>query len=341
MFGLASQPAPQGGLFGATSQPSQGLFNNPSNAPQSNNFFGGLNQSTAAEPAATLSLGQQSTLLGASSSNARIDLEHLRPTTKFDQLTEELQREILNLDTHILNEINRCNEVSNLLPTIVASGSNIPNDVSYVAQKLEEVETGLENDASEIQDLKESTVQKDTNEARVCFRELDRLKMPSQYQASVTGASASISAGVYGGHGLPGWWNHPQTLQRSIRGGTGAGGSRALQLPGDEDEAALASGSASVVDFFDQRAEEMRNALMQNKALLTQIEEFVVGVEGKIALRQRELLGRDGGPSGFQEGEDQVLLLQYVFEEFERGLYEVANKVGGVRDGVRELVLGS
>ncbi len=321
-----------------TSQPTQGLFNS-SQALQPNSFLGGINQGGAAKPAATLSLGQQSNL-GASTSNARIDLEHLRPTTKFDQLTEDLQREISNLDTAVLNEINRCNEVSNLLPSIAASGSNIPNDVAYVTQKLEEVETGLENDAEDIQNLKEQTVKKDANEAKICFREVDRLKMPSQYQASVTGPATSVSAGVYGGHGLSGWWNHPQTLQRSIRGGAGAGGSRTLQLPGDEDADAMAGGPANLVDFFDRRTEEMRHALAENKSLLTEIEEFVLSVESKIAAKQGEVTGRDGRADGPQGEEDQVGLLRYVFGEFERSLYEVADKVGGARDGVHELVMG-
>lgn len=328
---------PSQGLF----QPTQGLFNT-SQVQQPNSFLGGLNQGDAvkAAAAATLNLGQQSTH-GASASNARIDLEHLRPTTKFDQLTEDLQREIVNLDTAVLNEINRCHEVSNLLPTIAATGSNIANDVAYVTQKLEEVETGLENDADEIQNLKEITVKKDANEARVCFREVDRLKMPSQYQFSISGPASSTSSGVYGGHGLSGWWNHPQTLQRSIRGGTGAGGSRALQLPGDDEEKdGLASGPTNLVDFFDRRTEEMKKALAENKSLLAEIEEFVVSVESKIAAKHREVMGREGKANRIQGEEDPVDLLRYVFGEFERSLYEVADKVGGVRDGVQELVLG-
>ena len=336
--GASSQPSQAGGLFGAMpSQSSQGLFSS-SQVSQAGSLLGGSNQGVASQPAATLNLGQQSTL-GTSSSGARIDLEHLRPTTKFDQLTEDLQREILNLDTAILNEINRCNEVSNLLPAIAATGSNIPNDVAYVTQKLEEVETGLENDAEEIQDLKENVVKKDANEAKVCFREVDRLKMPAQYQASVTGPAGSVS-GVYGGHGLSGWWNHPQTLQRSIRGGSGTGGSRTLQLPGDEDEDALAGAPTNIVDFFDRKTDEMRKALAENTSLLTEIEEFVMSVENKIVVKQREVMGRDGRATGLQGEDDPISLLRYVFGEFERSLYEVADKVGSVRDGVQELVLG-
>lgn len=320
------------------SQPTGGLFSS-SQAPQQSSLFSGLNQSSTTKPTATLNLGQQP-LLGTSTSSARIDLEHLRPTTKFDQLTEELQREIVTLDTVILNEINRCNEVSDLLPTIAASGSNVPNDVIYVTQKLEEVETGLENDAEDIQSMKEDTVRKDANEAKICFREVDRLKMPSQYQASVTGPATSVSGGVYGGHGLSGWWNHPQTLQRSIRGGTGAGGSRVLQMPGNEDDDGMANGPTSIVDFFDRRTEEMSKALAENKSLLVEIEEFVTSVESKIAMKQREVMGRDGSANGIQGEEDQIGLLRYVFGEFERSLYEVADKVGGARDGVQELVMG-
>lgn len=350
-----SQPGASGGLFGATSsQPVQGggLFGNmpskpnqgvPSNsqAPQQNTLLGGLNQNSSAKPATTLNFGQQSTLAAsAPTSSARIDLEHLRPTTKFDQLTEELQKEIVSLDTAILNEISRCNEVSTLLPVIAASGSNISNDVDFVTQKLEEVESGLENDAEDIQDLKENIVKKDTQEAKICFREVDRLKMPSQYQASVTGPIAAASAGTYGVHGLSGWWNHPQTLQRSMRGASRAGGTRSLPLPGDEDEDDLAGGPANLVDFFDRRTEEMRKTFTDNKSLLTEIEEFVMGVESKIAAKQREVMANDHGTHLMQGGNDQIDLLRFVFGEFERSLYEVADKVGAARDGVKELVIG-
>ncbi|KAL9626617.1 MAG: hypothetical protein Q9164_007836, partial [Protoblastenia rupestris] len=163
--------------------------------------------------------------------------------------------------------------------------------------------------------------------------------MPAQYQASVTGPAASVS-GVYGGHGLSGWWNHPQTLQRSIRGGTGTGGSRTLQLPGDEDEDALAGAPTNIVDFFDRKTDEMRRALAENKSLLAEIEEFVMSVESKIVAKQREVMGRDGRATSLQGEDDPVSLLRYVFGEFERSLYEVADKVGSARDGVQELVLG-
>jgi nucleoporin p58/p45 len=340
-FGSAASQQPQGSrLFGAMqpSQPQGGLFT-ASHPPTGGSLFGGLNQTTSNRPAATLNLGQQSAL-GTSASTAKIDLEHLRPTTKWDQLTDELQREILNLDTAILNEINKCHEVSDLLPAIAGSGSNIPNDVAYVTQRLEEVETGLENDAEDIQALKEQTVKKDANEAKICFRAVDRLKMPAQYQASVAGPANSITAGVYGGHGLSGWWNHPQTLRRSIRGAGGAGGSRLLQLPGDDDDGILDGGPSSLLDLFERRTDEMKQSLAENKALLSEIEEFVGSVEGKIAAKQREVMGREGRLNGVQGEEDQVGLLRYVFGEFERSLYEVADKVGGTRDGVQELVIG-
>ena len=102
----------------------------------------------------------------------------------------------------------------------------------------------------------------------------------------------------------------------------------------------MASGPTSIVDFFDRKTEEMRKALAENRSLLAEIEEFVTGVEGKIAMKQREVMEREGSANGIQGEEDQIGLLRYVFGEFERSLYEVADKVGGARDGVQELVMG-
>ena len=343
LFGTA-QPKPGTGTgnFGSSAQPSQGgvLFGStPNQAGPGVGLFGGQNQNHTGKPAASLNLGQQPTL-GNSTSGTRIDLEHLRPTTKFDQLTEELQKEILSLDNAILGEITRCNEVSDLLPAVAAAGSNIPNDVAYVAEKLEEVEIGLENDAEAVQNLKEHVVKKDANEARVCFREMDRLKMPSQYQASISNPTTSLSSEIYGGHGLAGWWNHPQKPQRAIRGGAVGSGPRMLQLPGDEDETKIA-GPANLVDFFDRRTEEMRRVLADNKSLLSQVEDFVANVEAKIAIKEREIMGRGDGRRGGMQSDNDRELLRYVFGEFERSLYEVAGKVGAARDGVHELVLGA
>jgi nucleoporin p58/p45 len=342
--GGSSQPGRTGGLFGNTTSTGQtggpfaprttqapSIFG-PTQSTQQPSTFG--NQATGAPTLGTSLLGGTST--NNTSSGTKIDAEHLRSTTKFDQLNDQLQTEIAALDSFILQQIQMCNEVSDLLPSIVASGSNLPNDVAYVSQKLEEIEVGLENDAEEIVGLRDGVVRKDIAETKVCFRNVDRLKMPAQYQnqyqAPSSAPGASITGGIYGGSGLSGWWNHPQTLQRSVRGTNG--GSHSLTLPGEEDPDEV-GGPANMIDLIERRTVEMRNTLNTNTELLKEIEDFVESVEMKILQKERELL------DGSREPEDPIAMLKFVFGAVEKSMYDVADKVGATRDGVQELVLGS
>ena len=68
--------------------------------------------------------GNQSTNIG--SSQAAIDLNHLRPTTKYDQLTKDLQTEIENLDNAINNELNKANEIPLAIEKVATTGEVIP-----------------------------------------------------------------------------------------------------------------------------------------------------------------------------------------------------------------------
>ena len=226
-----------------------------------------------------------------------------------------------------------CHEVAHLLPEIASSGANLSPDVAYVSEKLQEVEAGLENDADEIVELREKIVQRDANEAKVCFRSVDRLKMPAQYQSGVVN---NVSAGMYAGSGLGGWWNNPSTQQRSIRGVNGTGGSR-LPLPGEEEDSP-ADGPTSLVELVDRRVEEMKLTLKSNQDLLAEIEEFVGAIEMKILDKEREL---NNEREGVHQPAEQVRMLRYVFGAVEGSLYDVADKVGAARDGVREVALMS
>jgi hypothetical protein len=79
----------------------------------------------------------------------------------------------------------------------------------------------------------------------------------------------------------------------------------------------------------------MKTTLKSNTELLKEIEDFVESVELKILQKERDLL------DGSREPEDPINLLRFVFGAVEKSMYDVADKVGGARDGVKELVLGS
>ncbi|EHY54087.1 hypothetical protein ABEF92_008166 [Exophiala dermatitidis] len=297
-------------------------------------LFGGQNTNQPATSTTT------NPVAGASS-QAAIDINHLRSTTKFDQLTPDLQKEIENVDTMIFNQIRLASEVADLIPTVIAAGETLPHSVDFVSQKLEEVETGLGNDAEAIVAVKDGELKKGELEAKCVFRAVDRLKMPRQYQViSHTQPENLAGSGIYGGAGLSGWWNNPQTLKGSVRGTTAQG--HTIQLPGEDTEDI--QGPKSLIELFNTRADEMAENIQSARQLLGDIEEFVQGLEGKVIVKERELHERlsygDRKENGMSEKDHQIQLLRYVFGEVQRSLYDVADKVGATRDEVAQLTFG-
>jgi nucleoporin p58/p45 len=275
-------------------------------------------------------------------SQAQIDIQHLRSTTKFDQLTPDLQKEIEAVDTLILNQIKLATEVADLLPTVIAAGETLPSGLEFVGQKLDEVEAGLGNDAEAIVAARDDSFKKNELEAKCLFRAVDRLKMPRQYQQAAHATNESLTGnGVYGGAGLSGWWNNPQTLRGSVRSSNTQGDK--IQLPGEDMEEAH-NGPKTLVELFNNRADGMQQAIETNKRLLGEVEDFVQGLEGKIVGKERELNERlnygDRNGAGFSERDHQLQLLRYVFGEVQRSLYDVADKVGAARDDVAQLTIG-
>lgn len=276
------------------------------------------------------------------SSQAQIDITHLRSTTKFDQLTPALQKEIEDVDTLILNQTKLASEVSDLLPTVIAAGQTIPSGVEFVTQKLDEVEAGLGNDAEAIVAARDGDMKTGELEAKCVFRAIDRLKMPRQYQVSHTQNESLNGNGAYGGgSGLNGWWNNPQTLKGSVRGGSSRGDT--IQLPG-EDAEEVVQGPKNLIELFNTRADEMQGSIQTNSQLLGEIEDFVQGLEAKVVGRERELNERlnngDRNGAAFSERDHQIQLLRVVFGEVQRSLYDAADKVGAAREDVAQLTLG-
>ena len=248
---------------------------------------------------------------------------------------------IEQLDSAILRQIELASQIPDLLSKIEDMGKNVPASLDLVGAKLEHLTSGLENDAEAVVGVRDGSLKKSQGEAKCVFRAVDRLKVPRQYQVghkqneSMNGGG-DAAGGVYGASGLSGWWNNPQALRTSTANGATKG--ETMKLPGEEVED---SGPKSLVEMFNNRADEMRGLMQSNRQLLGEIEEFVGGLEDKVRNKERQLnervnLGADGSQS-VGEKEQQLQLLKYVFGEVDRGMYEVAGKVGAARDDVLEL----
>lgn len=201
------QPQQSGGLFGL------GNTANNSQQPQQNantgSLFGGNNNnnSNPARPgngsmfASTLPSGLS---MGQSTSNqtvpgVKIDVSNLRPSTRFNDLHEELQKQIENIDLVLQRQMQQKNEVDSILPSHGAQLSNIPNDVDFITRKLAHVEVAHENDAQAIHQI-DSLIKADAEDARLSFRTMDNLKLPAQFHNqgiwSTNGVGASSTSDI-------------------------------------------------------------------------------------------------------------------------------------------------
>ena len=270
---------------------------------------------------------------------------HIRSTTKFDHLQKLIQDEIASLDNAILNSQKTCEDLGNLLISVRTEGSQQAPGVDYVTTKLEELEQGLENDAEAIVSFREGENRWDEGEAKCVFRAVDRLKVPRQYQVAEqpSGSTSVLGTSTMNSTGLSGWWNQPQTL-RGSRSTTGAGG-QSVQLVNEDGDDSSSHGPKNLIDLFHGRAEGFKKVNQDQRRLLSEIEDFVEGLEEKVVTREREVNERlnygnvNAAQRREEEKERQMNQLRFVFGEVQRGLFDAAEKVSTTRDGIAELEL--
>lgn len=265
-------------------------------------------------------------------SGVKIDVSNLVPTTKFENCSDELKKEIEAIDTFILNQIRMCNEVSDLLPTISAQGSMIPNDVEFVQGKLDTLQEALENDANGIEHAR-NLAKQDATEARLAFRTLDTLLLPLQYQPS------------------PGerWWPAGQQGQamskHPLRPTIGLRHGGTLALPeGIEADSTNPSQNepGSLVDYFSQRTDDMGSVLEEYRKNLKEIEDHLYNVEDSLQRKIHALVssrGRDSGSTASTQS-SCVRELAATLGDVETAILGVASRVGTAKEEVQELVLG-
>lgn len=156
--------------------------------PQGGNTFGSLNVSRPAfgtSVSGGLSMGQtQGQSQNQSSAQiipgVRIDVANIRSTTRFNELHEELQKEIENYDKGILIQQQRANDCSAILPSHEEQLGYVPEGVEFLSRKLIGVETSLETDAESVAFV-QNLVKLDIEDAKLSFKAIDNLKLPKQF----------------------------------------------------------------------------------------------------------------------------------------------------------------
>lgn len=237
----------------------------------------------------------------------KIDVSNVRGTTRFNDLHEELQKQIEQIDTFIQQQISFKEQCNALMPAHDQNLSSIPNDVEYVKSKADTVELALDNDSQAINTMK-GVVQKDAANARLSFKAIENLKLPQQFH--------------YNGM----WHGHSSTMTPS-RGGPGS------------SQGASADEPLDLVSYFSNCATDMTQLLDIYQKNITEIEAHLRTVEASTIAQSQQLMFRRGRDGGVRSSEDQVRELAAVLQEFERGILSVAGKVGSVREDVQEILL--
>ncbi|KAK9419352.1 hypothetical protein SUNI508_01329 [Seiridium unicorne] len=98
------------------------------------------------------------------------------------------------------------------------------------------------------------------------------------------------------------------------------------------------SDGQDIVNFFSKTADEMDEQLKRYENNLTEIELHMHGIQGSLIEQlQRMMATKNGGPS---PSDEQLAELGAVLRDFEQSILEVAQHVGGAREGMTRLQLG-
>ncbi|KAF7519641.1 hypothetical protein G7054_g13026 [Neopestalotiopsis clavispora] len=98
------------------------------------------------------------------------------------------------------------------------------------------------------------------------------------------------------------------------------------------------SDGQDIVNFFSKTASEMDEQLQRYESNLTEIELHMHGIQGSLIEQlQRMMATKNGGPS---PSDEKLAELGAVLRDFEQSILEVAQQVGGAREGMTRLQLG-
>lgn len=247
-----------------------GTQNQQQNQPQQQSMFSSIGGGQAqnqpqAQPSGLfgggLSLGQNNTQNQQSVPGVRIDVSNLRGTTRFNDLHDDLQKEISRMDDIVQAQIKLKNDCEAIMPSHNKQLAQIPNDVGFCNRKLVGVESAVLSDVKNIS-LVQDFAKIDEEHAKMSFRAIDNLKLPPQYHNT-------------------GIWSTKSQDNRS---------------QGNGEESA-----EDLVGLFSATADELAVKLTKNHNYLTEIEQHLRGIEGSSAQQINSFVAKRSGSGGSRE----------------------------------------
>lgn len=230
-----------------------------------------------------------------------IGLDSIRGTTRFNDLSQELQQQIQAFDDGIQRKINYCSQIRETLPNSEAEIATIAPDVAYIETFLSTVEVGLDNDSANIAYLRD-LVKKDAADATLSFRAIENQRLPAQFHyrngTNLTASSAKPPA------------------------------TAAL----DEDDPTK---PVDLMGYFNRRTGELGRTLDVYQRQIREIEGHLRTMEAGTLEKAQQLTGSRSAPR------DQRRELVEALKAIEGAILDSAKKVGQVRDEVTKQTLGN
>jgi nucleoporin p58/p45 len=206
----------------------------------------------------------------------KIDVSNIKPTTRFFELHENLQKQIELLDYFIQTQIQLFTKCEAFIPGHGMQLKTIPGDVEFVQGKYDTVTQVLDRDAGEISAVKES-VQSDIGDARRALAAIETLKLPAQFQYSI-------------GYAAP----HDKS---------------------SNDNESNAFASTDLTPYFEEQIKDLENKLQGFGQQLGEIEAHLRTVDSSATEQAHKLLRRQAGEDPSKERVQELGNAMRIFED--------------------------
>lgn len=208
-----------------------------------------------------IQLGQSTNQQQQSVPGVRIDMSNIRSTTRFNDLHDDIQKEIMNIDNVIQTQIRLKNDCDAIMPKHDEQLAQIPTDVEFCRRKLIGFENASDSDVHSIA-VVQRFIRTDAEHAKLSFKAIDNLKLPPQYHT-------------------PGIWSSKGSPSNNEANGSGD--------------------AQNIVGFFSSTADELANTLEKYQKQILEIEQHLRSVEATSAQQINALVAKRNGISNGQD----------------------------------------
>ena len=221
-------------------------------------------------------------------------MQNVKGTTRFSDLHDDIQKEVLAIDNVIGKIISFKEEIDAFMPQHEADVNAVATDVALMERKYEAVRAVLDSDVQAIAHVQDLTKQ-DVDDAKISFRAVENLKLPAHYHTASLWGSRAPNAG-------------------------GASGTSAGSAVGQLD----ATGQ-DIMAFYQRHVQSLDERYARIKERLAEVQQHMPGVEAGLYERVRSLSEAGVFP------DDQAQQLIGALTETYQAIIGQANRVAECR----------